>query len=138
MHRINYNDSGVFIDSCTKCHHRWLDRGELHKIANKISSKQKTPEELLFLADLDQKMRDIDKQANQSAYSDAALYDNPMSGVLRSSAAGDERRTLGLLSGAALYGMVVGMLKSKLLRILIPLMLIFIFLIFRYVISELS
>lgn len=33
MKRVDYNHTGIMIDSCTGCHYRWLDRGEANRIS---------------------------------------------------------------------------------------------------------
>jgi Zn-finger nucleic acid-binding protein len=48
MTQVNYNHTGILIDSCVNCPYRWLDRGELRAIiAHKPEFKNKIPELLL-------------------------------------------------------------------------------------------
>lgn len=116
MQKVDYNSNGIVIDACTNCHYRWLDMGEIRKIKNfKPTFKS---EDLLFLMDIDAKTKTITNGANHNPKI-------PLFNTKRVVSAGDSTRSLGVLSGMALYGIITGMIKSKFLRIVIPLMLIF-------------
>ena len=119
MHKLDYNHTGIIIDSCTNCHYRWLDRGEIGKIKNFKPRFQ--PDDLLFLGDLERKLDTASKHKNHPKNNPRI----PLFNVMRIISAGDSRRTLGALGGMGLYGIIVGMITSKFLRIVIPLLLLF-------------
>lgn len=54
MHQVDYNSTGIIIDSCLKCHYRWLDRGELRKI--KDHKPQLDPIDKALLISLEEKI----------------------------------------------------------------------------------
>lgn len=47
MAKVNYDDSEIFIDSCTQCPYRWLDAGEITKIRQ--YQPKLSPEDALYL-----------------------------------------------------------------------------------------
>lgn len=118
MEKVNYNNTGIMIDSCTTCPYRWLDSGEAQKIAQ--HQPDFSPEDLINITDFNAKLKELDV---------APGTDNnpklPFPNAVRIVAAGDSRRTLGALSGMALFGTVSGMIKSRFLRYLLPLLIVF-------------
>ncbi len=118
MHRVDYNSSGIIIDSCVKCRYRWLDKGEFKKI---VDIKPKIdPKDLLFLLDLQQKTEALNTAGGDDPNPKVPLYSGGWGGFIRGNMAGDSRRTLGYLAGAGMYGLIVGIIKSKFIRIIAP------------------
>lgn len=48
MKPVDYCLSGIIIDSCSKCHHRWLDAGEITGIKNRKSKLSVADHRLLM------------------------------------------------------------------------------------------
>lgn len=108
MHRINYNSTGIIIDTCTACSYRWLDRGELQKIATFKPKLQ--AEDMLFLLSVQQQ---IDRSTpNVSPNPDLPLSSGVAGGIIRGSVAGDSRRSGSYLLGAGIYAITTS-LRSK-------------------------
>ncbi len=121
MQKVNYNDSGIIIDACTNCAYRWLNAGEIKKIEDFKPSIH--PQDLLFLTSLKEK---TDTVATSTAQEDTEnpevpLYSGGWGGLIRGGwAAGNDNRTLGWITGAAMYGLIVGIMKSKVVRVIAP------------------
>jgi Zn-finger nucleic acid-binding protein len=129
MQKVDYNHTGVHIDACTNCHYRWLDAWEIHKIQN--HKPQMKPEDLLFLTNFDEQVKAQGKRVE-----DPMNPRIPWFNWQRIIGTGNSKRTLGTLFGMSIGGMILGLLRSKFLRIVLPIMLIFItlfyFLVIRY------
>ena len=137
MHKVDYNSTGIMIDSCMNCHYRWLDNGELRKIKEYKPNEHSKPEDLLFLIGIDEKINNQD-DSSDPANERLPLYTTAIGGLTRGWAAGDSKNTMEVLSGAALYGVISGLIKSKVLRVLIPATIIILGLLFYYVFWELG
>ncbi|MBI1857202.1 zf-TFIIB domain-containing protein [Candidatus Saccharibacteria bacterium] len=117
MQKVDYNSRGIIIDSCTNCHYRWLDSGEITKIKNFKSNID--IQDLLYVADVDMRI----KQANQKETNEANPR-LPLEGTYRAGAgviteiSGDSRVSLGAIVGQGLYGVVKGLTSSKTARML--------------------
>ena len=109
MKVTNYNATGILIDACMSCHARWLDSGEGAKIKN--FKPAFTSEDLLFLLDVDLKMRKYDEDGAEANPNMPNTW-NYMRGL---------RPTAGLggIVGGGMYGLVKGLMHSKHSRILI-------------------
>lgn len=107
MTMVNYSSTGIFIDACPTCHARWLDSGECAKI--KHFKPVFTSEDLLFLLDIDLKMKE---------------HHNPVAnpsmprhwGLVRGTRYGEGIQ--GIL-GAGTFGLAKGLIHSKHSRILV-------------------
>lgn len=120
MQKVNYNDTEIIIDACTNCPYRWLDAGEVEKI--KDFKPKLSPEDLLFLEGLREKTATLTGRSatNDDPNPEVLLSSGVWGGAIRGGAAGDDRRTLGYLVGAATYGLIAGAFKSKFIRIIAP------------------
>lgn len=116
MHKVNYNNTGVVIDSCSRCQFRWLDAGEVKKI--KGFKPKFRSEDILFIEELDRKTNSAKKE-------EIINPRIPLFNAIRVVSAGDSRRTQSALLGMGLYGVITGMIKSKFLRFVIPPLLAF-------------
>lgn len=108
MALVDYVHTGVMIDVCSACPHRWLDTGEMERIiAHKpdMSGKQ-----LLELEDLTRKL-----SIKHEAKSDAVRYFNIYRAVFAAYDGSSHRgiATLGI------YGLIAGLLHSTFYRVLI-------------------
>lgn len=108
MHKADYNGSGIIIDSCMKCHYRWLDYGEFRNIKDHKPGIK--PDDLLFLGELDGNIAELHGQENPNKRLWA--YDSWWGGLMRGYGALNSRRTLGFLTGFSIYGLINGF-KSK-------------------------
>jgi len=118
MTKVNYNYTGIIIDSCTSCHYRWLDTGEAKKI--KDYKPDTKPEHLLAILELEDKTKKLAQQDSSDNIPKDPLRSSAAGGLVRGWASGDSRRTLSLLSGIAMWGLITGMIKSKFMRIVGP------------------
>lgn len=120
MHLVDYNFTGIMVDSCTGCHYRWLDKGEFRKI--KDHKPRMKGEDILFLLDLEQKIETLDKmeKTKNDPNAEVPLYASGWGGFVRGGMAGNSRRTLGWLLTAGMFGLITGIIKSKLIRIVAP------------------
>jgi Zn-finger nucleic acid-binding protein len=110
MAAVDYKGTGVMIDSCTHCHSRWLDSGELHKIqTHKPTFK---PEDLLLLLDIDTATDNEKARKNPNPQL-------PLQGSYRTIASINGETRLGGIFGAGFYGLARGLKESGLSRILI-------------------
>jgi hypothetical protein len=132
MTKLNYNNTGILIDSCSNCPYRWLDRGEISKIKN---TKAKIhPDDLLFLSNLQYQTEKIVPSPD---------IDNPnivspeVESAMKSLSAFKEESALGLMAGMGLYGLVTGIIKSKFIRVVAPIFII-IFIILGYLLIKAS
>ncbi|QQS18042.1 zf-TFIIB domain-containing protein [Candidatus Saccharibacteria bacterium] len=122
MNRVDYNSTGIIIDSCIKCHYRWLDRGEFGKI---IEFKPRiNPDDLLFLLDLKLKTEAIVTKGSDDPNPEVPLSSGVLGGLIRGNMAGDSRRTLSYLAGAGISGLIIGIIKSRFIRVLAPFIII--------------
>lgn len=118
MHKVNYTNKGIFIDSCPNCHYRWLDKGEISKINN--FKPKLNPEDVLLLDKLTQTKEPIKEEDVNPKI--------PGFNLIRSTAAigtvlgNKAHNNYTALTTMGLYGIIVGLVKSKFLRIVIPLM----------------
>lgn len=128
MEKVDYNHTGVVIDTCTNCPYRWLDAGEIAKIKNYKPNMQ--PRDLLFLADFNAKLKNPDTTQEESNPK------IPLFNTARVVASGNTRNTLGALTGMAFYGVITGMVKSRFLRVVIPVMLLIVALVYWLVIAS--
>lgn len=117
MHKVDYNSTDIIIDSCTNCHYRWLDSGEITKVKNfKPSIKA---EDLLFIADLDDKIHQANKREIKEANPRLPLQGSYRAGAeVVTGISGDHRVRLAAITGQGLYGIVKGLIHSKTSRIL--------------------
>jgi Zn-finger nucleic acid-binding protein len=117
MHKVDYNNADIVIDSCTNCQYRWLDSGEITKIKNFKTIIQ--AKNLLFIADIDEQMR----QAHRGEIKEANPR-LPLQGTYRGGAEvvslirGGPRVRLAGITGQGLYGIIKGLTHSKTSRIL--------------------
>jgi Zn-finger nucleic acid-binding protein len=121
MQKVNYNDSGIIIDACTNCAYRWLAAGEIKKIEDYKPSIH--PQDLLFLEGLKEKTDAVAASETQedTENPDVPLYSGGWGGLIRGGwAAGNDNRTLGWILGAGMYGLIVGIIKSKVVRVIAP------------------
>jgi len=119
MYKVDYNSTGIVIDSCLKCHYRWLDKGEFIKIKN--HKPQFDPVDTAIIMSLDKQIGKAqqDKVLNP-AYS---LSDNSLSSP-------------GSLGFAAVRAVIVGLRHSWFTRIATVAILIITALMYEYVIKE--
>ena len=114
MHRVSYNATGIIIDTCQYCSYRWLDRGELQKIAT--FKPKLLPEDMLFLLDV---QRQIDaKNTDENPDPNVPLSSGMTGGIVRGSVAGNSQRTGGYLLGAGMYALAES-LRTKRGRLLL-------------------
>lgn len=121
MQKVNYNDTGIVIDVCTNCPYRWLNAGEIKKIED--FKPKINPQDLLFLESLKEKTEAVaaNVDAEDTENPEVPLYSGGWGGLIRGGwAAGNDNRTLGWITGAAMYGLIVGIMKSKVVRIIAP------------------
>lgn len=114
MHRVNYNSTGIIIDTCTTCSYRWLDRGELQKIAT--FKPKLLAEDMLFLLSVQQQINRSTTSANSNP--DVPLSSGIAGGIVRGSVAGNSQRTGGYLLGAGMYTLIES-LRTKRGRLLL-------------------
>lgn len=114
MQKVNFNNTGVYIDSCTNCPYRWFDDGELEKINTYKNVPTDGGKELLTLSDVDrridnppQPLKEIDRIPD-SIRSFATAYSLIASGGTQS----------GILA-LGLYGIFKSLLHSRFTRILL-------------------
>ncbi|SRR5258708_7907939 len=121
MQKVNYNNTGILIDSCTNCPYRWLAAGEIAKIEEYKPNIH--PQDLLFLVGLQEKTKTLasnDTATGNPLDPEVPLYTGGLGGSIRGYMAGSDSRTLGWLTGAGMYGLIIGILKSKVVRIVAP------------------
>lgn len=115
MHKVDYNGTSIMIDACTKCHYRWLDAGEIAKIKN--HDPKINPQDLLYIADVDEQMRQ--SQGREVKEANPRL---PLQGSWRggSEVVGGNRANVryGAIAGQGLFGIYKGLTHSKTSRIL--------------------
>jgi Zn-finger nucleic acid-binding protein len=130
MQKVDYNSTHIIIDSCTNCHYRWLDGGEITKIRN--FKPDITGKDLLYIVGVDEKIRKNSKREIKEA--------NPRIPLQRWYRGGAEfvavtsrnpSIRLGAIIGQGLYGLIKGLINSRTSRILtITTVVIFAFLFF--------
>lgn len=118
MHKVDYNSTGILIDSCANCPYRWLDAGEIAKI--ETFKPKINPEDLNFLEELKQKTDELSTVTTEDPNPRLPLYSSGWGGLIRGNMAGNSRRTLGLLAFTGISGLVVGIKNSKLVRVVAP------------------
>lgn len=117
MHKVDYNSTDIIIDACTNCHYRWLDSGEVTKIKN--HKPDIAAQDLLFIADVDEQIRQADKREIKEANPRLPLQGSYRAGAeVVTGISGDHRVRLGAIAGQGLYGIVKGLTHSKTSRIL--------------------
>lgn len=122
MHRTDYNGTGIMIDSCIKCHYRWLDGGEFRKIVT--SKPQLSSVDAAFIEQLGEQM--TASQALQSNDVNPAYRLSTKSGF-------SSPRAFGFIAAQTV---AKGLRHSKYTRIATVVILIIMALVYRYVISE--
>ncbi len=125
MQKVNYNDTGIIIDSCTNCPYRWLAAGEIEKIEEYKPNIH--PQDLLFLVGLQEKSKALasdNTDTGGDVNPEVPLYVGVLGGSIRGYMAGSDSRTLGWLTGAGMYGLITGMIKSKVVRIIAPIVIL--------------
>ena len=130
MIKLNYNDTGILIDSCPNCPYRWLDRGEISKIKN--TKAKILPDDLLFMSNLQYQTQKI---APSPDIDDPTIVSPEWESYIQGRASNNENTTLGLLAGMSFYGLVTGMIKSKFYRIVGPIFII-IFIVLGYLLIK--
>jgi Zn-finger nucleic acid-binding protein len=120
MQPVNYNDTGIIIHSCTNCPYRWLDAGETEKIEDYKPNIH--PQDLLFLVSLQEKTRALSNDGTATGANPNP--DVPINSGALGVLASDDPGTLGWLAGAGMYSLITGMLKSKVVRIIAPLIML--------------
>ena len=131
MDQVNYNGTGIIIESCGTCHYKWLDSGELTKIQN--YKPDMSPEDLFFLLDTDGKMQGTDdglKDTSVPGYAQGYV-----GGVGRSLNAGKSHRTVGWMGAGFVYGSVRTLLKGSMPQRLILLFACFLLGVFIWLMS---
>lgn len=120
MHKVDYNHTGIVIDSCAECHYRWLDAGEYQKI--KDHKPQLNPEDAALLLSIEKQIGNVitRKDPNPAFRLDSRA-------TFRSPAA---------LGFTAMHVIIKAMLHSRFLRIVTVIILIFTALIYYYVLQE--
>ena len=113
MDKVDYNLTGIIIDSCTACPYRWLDAGEVAKIQDDRSISD--VDDLLFLLKVNERLKELDVKNEVSE--DERNPRLPLQGSYRS-AAGLTGSMRGI-AGAGIYGLIKGLLVSKFTRILL-------------------
>lgn len=117
MHKVDYNSTDIIIDACTSCHYRWLDSGEVIKIKN--HKPDITAQDLMFIADLDEKIRQAEKREIKEANPRLPLQGSYRAGAeIVTGISGDHRARLAAITGQGLYGIIKGLIHSKTSRIL--------------------
>jgi Zn-finger nucleic acid-binding protein len=133
MHKVDYNNTNIIIDSCINCHFRWLDSGEITKIKNfkpRFNPSIKA-EDLLLFVDLDDKIRQANKREIKEANPRLPLQGSYRAGAeVVAGISGDHRVRLAAITGQGLYGIVKGLVYSKTSRIITILTLLIIALAF--------
>src|SRR5436305_4122052 len=89
MQKVNYNDTGIIIDSCTNCPYRWLAAGEIEKIEEYKPNIH--PQDLLFLVGLQDKTRALasgNTDTGGDVNPEVPLYAGGLGGVIRGDMAG--------------------------------------------------
>ncbi len=122
MQKVNYNDTEIIIDSCPNCMYRWLDTGELAKIRN--YKPNPNAENLLFLLDFDDKLKSVSNDQIENPNPDVPLTSGVVGGLVKGGMAGDDKRTLSFMLTAGISGLIIGMIKSKFMRIVGPIFII--------------
>ena len=117
MQKVNYNGTDIIIHSCPNCPYRWLDAGEIEKIEDFKPNIH--PQDLLFLVSLQEKTRALSNNDTDNPNPDVPLNSAGLSGV-----AGEDLSTLGWLMGTGMYSLIVGILRSKVVRIIAPLIIL--------------
>lgn len=116
MHRVDYNSMDIIIDACTNCHYRWLDSSEVTKIKN--YKPDITAQDLLFIADVDEQIRQAHKREIKEANPRLPLQGSYRAGSeVVTGISGDQRVRLGAIVGQGLSGIVKGLVHSKTSRI---------------------
>lgn len=135
MRKVDYNSTGFIIDSCTNCHHRWFDSGELLKIKSYKAEANTSAEGLLFLSKFD--YQNSQKTDRKSADLKAPGYHGALGGMVRGSSAANSRR-----GGAMLFmmvslfaGLARAMKNSWFWRITAPLIIILVLLGMLYIVK---
>lgn len=135
MQKSNYNSTGIIIDACVNCPYRWLDAGEVKKI--KDFKPKLDPESLLYLLGFENQIKASKAADNMNP--DVPLSDGVAGGIIKGGiVAGDDNRTLGYLLGAGLYGLIVGIIKSKFIRILSPFIILFFIILFYLLLKQIN
>ena len=109
MHKTDYNNTGVMIDSCMKCHSRWLDAGEFRKI--KYHKQTLSPEQLLYLLEVDKVMQIEKKEKLDDKIPHYAT--GYVGGLGRGLSAFDSKRTLGWIGSGAIIGTIRVLVKGN-------------------------
>lgn len=136
MQKVDYNSTKIIIDTCTNCHYRWLDSGEVSKIKNfkpDIDAKS-----LLFLMDIDKQIKEAGSREVKEA--------NPRLPLQGSWRAGSEvvgglsgRRSevrYSAILGQGLYGIYKGLTHSKTSRYLTIITLVIFGLLFYFIVLD--
>lgn len=108
MVAVDYNSTGVEIESCESCRFRWLDHGEYRKLVD--HRPQLNPEDVLFLSELDKEM-----EQSETGEQDELRESQDGWNESRAIAAGNSGRTLYLLAGTAVTGLARSALKKPIL-----------------------
>lgn len=110
---VDYDLSGIMIDSCTNCYYRWLDEGELHKVAND-EPKKLSPKDLLLLHNLDQEVHGLkNKQAGNPNPRVKGFNLSRIIGPGVIGGSGGSRSRFSAIAGIGLVGIIKGLLHSK-------------------------
>ncbi len=121
MHKVDYNSTGFIIDSCTSCHFRWFDRGELTKIENHNLIEKASAEGLLFLTKFDSESKSVQ---SDDINPKAPGYHSVKGGIVRGYASTDSRKTLSFMGASVLAGIAKAMVHSRFWRIVGPLVIL--------------
>lgn len=136
MHKVDFRSMGIIIDSCARCHYRWLDAGEAHKIRSFKPAWQ--AKDLLFILSVDERLRTLDKHEAkdpnprlplQASYRGSAE-------VLSIFSSQGYRVRLAAVIGQGLFGIYKGLVQSKTSRYLVIATIVIFGLLFWYVFRE--
>lgn len=119
MNKVNYNNTGIVIDSCTHCPYRWVDRGEL----TKINSYKGTidPKGLLILQSVKDKLGDTHEVKEITHYTSQEFMRMKIVADPFNIGINDSTRVIGVLG---IWGIAQSILHSKTTRILLVVILI--------------
>lgn len=135
MQIVDFNSTNILIDACTKCHSRWLDAGEVHKI--KTHKPDIKPADLLFLAKVDAEIKKASNYVVEEANPRLPLQGSYRAGSeVVSLWSNNSRVRLGSIAGQGLFGIVKGLMHSKTSRYLTLLTLAVFALLFYFVIID--
>lgn len=130
--QIDYNSTGVIIDSCTKCHHRWLDASEIEKI--KEHEPKISGEDLLFIENLEREsfQEELLPDVGGLKYARHVYAASQFIPVT------ETKRSRNMIIASGIMAIIKMLFHSKFSRILVLIMLAIFAVLFAYVYFEMS